>query len=715
MFELSVACKYLIPRRRQLSVSIISLISVLVIALVVWLIVVFFSVTDGLEKNWVHKLTALTAPLRITPTEAYYHSYYYQVDGISEASGYASKTIREKQEASTADPYDPILDEEIPSTWPTPDRDAEGNVKDLVKLVYGSLGEIHHVPGLQGQDFELTATHIRLNLFRPSTLLQAHPLYGGMAQSTLAYPAYLGNFEGNNSHFGQTLLPVEERDLSNFLSLIGFSSQDTNEEGESHNTPLKPKELQRRLKHFFDVVSVKRLQTRASGWTLPRQLFPAHALWNVCVILKDQEIVRLVIPQYAQDRLKVQRTLEEQGLTVISAQVSIEEEALTLLVPHHVPQPISPRLPLVVAGGASFAAQLDPRSLERARRVEDLRFQVEVPIQETLLQGNVFYRGLEIASATLLSTDASEASPPWIYRTTNAHGSAFVLPKSTEEGEGILLPKSFRDAGVLIGDRGSLSYLAPTASLLQEQLIPVYVAGFYDPGIIPIGGKFILANPDVTSLIRSSHQQEDRSMTTNGINVRFHQLDQADLVKAHLLEAFKNKGIQRYWNVETYREYEFTKEIMQELQSQKNLFMLIALVIIVVACSNIISMLIILVNDKKVEIGILRSMGASSKSIALIFGLAGAAIGVFGSVIGIVAAILTLHSLDTLVGWLSLLQGHDMFSATLYGQNLPHELSFEALSFVLMATVLISLLAGIVPAIKACLLRPTHILRASGG
>src|SRR5947209_69578 len=129
MFELSVACKYLMPRRRQISVSIISLISILVIALVVWLIVVFFSVTDGLEKNWVYKLTALTAPLRITPTEAYYQSYYYQVDGISEASNYSHKTIREKQETVSSDPYDSELDQELPPHWPPPDSYPDGTLK----------------------------------------------------------------------------------------------------------------------------------------------------------------------------------------------------------------------------------------------------------------------------------------------------------------------------------------------------------------------------------------------------------------------------------------------------------------------------------------------------------------------------------------------------------------------------------------------------------
>src|SRR5690348_1278274 len=96
MFELSIAFKYLTPRWRQLSVSIISLISILVIALVVWLIVVFFSVTYGLEKSWINKLIALTAPIRITPTEAYYDSYYFQADAISSSSDFNYKTIGEK-------------------------------------------------------------------------------------------------------------------------------------------------------------------------------------------------------------------------------------------------------------------------------------------------------------------------------------------------------------------------------------------------------------------------------------------------------------------------------------------------------------------------------------------------------------------------------------------------------------------------------------------
>ena len=143
------------------------------------------------------------------------------------------------------------------------------------------------------------------------------------------------------------------------------------------------------------------------------------------------------------------------------------------------------------------------------------------------------------------------------------------------------------------------------------------------------------------------------------------------------------------WRVETYQEFEFTKDLIQQLHSEKNLFTLISTVIIIVACSNIISMLIILVNDKKHEIGILRSMGATSLSIAAIFGICGIVMGTIGSIVGIIAALLTLHHLEYLVGLISGLQGYDLFNPVFYGETLPNEVSYEALLFVVFATAII--------------------------
>jgi lipoprotein-releasing system permease protein len=135
-------------------------------------------------------------------------------------------------------------------------------------------------------------------------------------------------------------------------------------------------------------------------------------------------------------------------------------------------------------------------------------------------------------------------------------------------------------------------------------------------------------------------------------------------------------------------------------------------IILIVACCNIISLLVLLVNDKKREIGILQAMGASHMSIAAIFGSCGMIMGILSSIIGIAAAVLTLHHIDAVVQLLSFIQGHDAFHAAFFGKSLPDHLSRNALTFILVTTPLLSFLAGLVPAIKACRLRPSVILRS---
>lgn len=538
MYELSVACKYLIPRWRQLSVSIISLVSMLVIALVVWLIVVFFSVKDGLENSWIDKLIALTAPIRITPTEKYFDSYYYLADGISSKSDFTLKTIGEKLHTDNADPYNADIDEEPPSTWSQPDLNSDGEVKDLVKMAFNIASQIPDTKNAAVSDYELTAANLKLRMVRPSVPNDKTPPQSKQTQQFIEQAAYLSSFDSNNPALSKTLLPLSPADVNNLEYMQGGSSNKIQDDPSKNILSLKEEGLPQRLMYV-----------------------------------------------------------------------------------------------------ASF-------------------------------QG----------------TDSIS-------------------------GEGILIPRSFKEGGVLIGDQGFLSYYSPTPTTIQEQRVPVYVAGFYDPGIMPMGGKFILASHQLAASIRASHNM-DESLLGNGLNMRFDNIGDAPKVKAALVKAFQNAGIDSYWSVETYQEYEFTKDLIQQLHSEKNLFSLISIVIIIVACSNIISMLIILVNDKKIEIGILRSMGANSGSIAMIFGLCGMVMGTIGSVIGIIAAVITLHNLDFLVGTISRIQGYELFNPVFYGNTLPNEISIEALGAVVIATALISLLAGIVPAVKASLLRPSTILRS---
>lgn len=504
MFELGIACKYLIPTWRQLSVSIISLVSTLVIALVVWLIVVFFSVKDGLENSWIEKIVALTAPIRITPTENYYRSYYYLIDSISSNSDYTTKSIGEKWKSTRTDPYDILSDEELPTYWPEPDLNAHGTLKDLVQEVFQLTLKPRGITNLQANDYETAIVNLKLTL--------RHGNDDPSKTQQLDQTAYLGSFDTDNPIIAKAIiLPV------------------------SSKSPLSV----------------------------------------------------LILP-------------DKKGIS---------------------------------------------------------------------------------------------------------------MPPRSAIGDPILLPKAFKDVGALIGDQGHISYYTPTPSTIQEQRAPVFVAGFYDPGIMPMGGKYILADKNLIGLIRSSYNPED-ALHANGINIRFDEIAEAPRIKQELQQDIIDHGLAPYWHVESYQDYEFSKDLIQQLQSEKNLFGLISLIIIFVACSNIISMLIILVNDKKLEIGILRSMGTTSLSIATIFGFCGMVMGALGSLIGIALAILTLRNVNELVDFISRIQGHELFNPVFYGNTLPTELSMEALLFVIITTAFISLLAGIIPAIKASTIHPSAILKA---
>lgn len=694
MFELSVAAKYLTPRWRQLSVSIISMISILVIAMVVWLIVVFFSVTNGLAKNWIEKLVGLTAPVRIIPTEAYYQSYFYQVDGISSVSEYTLKTIGEKLASPLSNPYDAAFDEEVPLQWPAPHIEENGELVDPVKKAFEQI----QAENLTASDYELTMANLRLRLLRSGTGVVQK------AQSFLNQAAYLGSLDETNTQLAKALIKYTPADIGNILRMTTVAADQQQDEAPERVFKASAEVIKERIQTFFNYASIQALRTPPNGFRLSKSLIPNAVSLKAYAVFRNGILVKVFLPLHEKDLPPDSQDLAYQNARLIKNNQSFE-----LRTDAEVAEIDPKRIPIILAGGVELEAEIIPESVSTVVDPSHLRFAIHFLLQGHHVAGELPLGHLEVAKATLV-TDFL-APPPvnlfWFYRVNGK----YVLPSPSEIGEAILLPKSFRDSGAFVGDAGSLSYYSPTISSIQEQRTPVFVAGFYDPGILPMGGKFVLATPQLTSQIRAS-QDTGEALVGNGINVRFENWENAEAIKKALQTRFDAAGISPYWKIETFREFEFTRDILQQLNSEKRLFSMLATIIIIVACSNIVSMLIILVNDKKLEIGILRSMGASSVSIALIFGICGIVMGLAGSFIGTAAAFLTLQNLQVLVDFISRVQGFEMFNPVFYGDTLPTDISLEAFLFVIVATVVISLVSGLVPAIKACLMRPSAILKA---
>src|ERR1700750_1747200 len=113
------------------------------------------------------------------------------------------------------------------------------------------------------------------------------------------------------------------------------------------------------------------------------------------------------------------------------------------------------------------------------------------------------------------------------------------------------------------------------------------------------------------------------------------------------------------------------------LEVQRNVMFLILTMIVLVAALNIVSGLIMLVKDKGQDIAILRTMGASQGAIMRVFLITGAAIGVVGTLAGVIVGLVISLNIESLERFLSWLTNTELFSPELYFlSKLPAEVDF---------------------------------------
>ncbi|HEX4535172.1 MAG TPA: lipoprotein-releasing ABC transporter permease subunit, partial [Rhizomicrobium sp.] len=148
------------------------------------------------------------------------------------------------------------------------------------------------------------------------------------------------------------------------------------------------------------------------------------------------------------------------------------------------------------------------------------------------------------------------------------------------------------------------------------------------------------------------------------------------------------------------------------VEVEKNVMFLILSLIILVAALNIISGLIMLVKDKAGDIAILRTMGATRGAVMRIFFIAGASIGIVGTLIGFIIGVVFCANIENIRQFLSSLTGTNLFNPEIYFlSQMPAEMDTgEVIAVVIMALTL-SFLATLYPSWRAARLDPVEALR----
>jgi lipoprotein-releasing system permease protein len=148
------------------------------------------------------------------------------------------------------------------------------------------------------------------------------------------------------------------------------------------------------------------------------------------------------------------------------------------------------------------------------------------------------------------------------------------------------------------------------------------------------------------------------------------------------------------------------------LEVERNVMFLILTLIILVAALNIVSGLVMLVKDKGGDIAILRTMGATRGAVMRVFLIAGASIGIFGTLLGFVVGVLFCQNIEAIRQFLSSLTGTQLFNPEIYFlSKMPAEMDSGEVIAVVAMSLSLSLLATLYPSWRAARLDPVEALR----
>jgi len=148
------------------------------------------------------------------------------------------------------------------------------------------------------------------------------------------------------------------------------------------------------------------------------------------------------------------------------------------------------------------------------------------------------------------------------------------------------------------------------------------------------------------------------------------------------------------------------------IRIEKTMVAIILMLIVAVAAFYLVAMLAMVVTDKRTDIAILRTLGASPPSVMLIFLVQGAVIAWFGVALGVVLGALIGHNAGAVAAFLERLFRFEFFDSTVYVvTRLPSELRAEQIGWIAGISMLITLLATVYPALRASRVPPADALR----
>jgi len=271
-----------------------------------------------------------------------------------------------------------------------------------------------------------------------------------------------------------------------------------------------------------------------------------------------------------------------------------------------------------------------------------------------------------------------------------------------DAGKGVAIGAKLAERlSLRIGDK--ITLIAPRGAETPFGVTPrmkaYTVAAIFQIGMATFDGSFVfMPLPEAQAYFNLDGQ-------ANVIEVYVDDPDHMDAMRERISAAERRPMIDTDWR-------QLNKSFFDVLAVEANVMFAILTLIVLVAALNIISGLIMLVQDKARAIAVLRTMGATRGAIQRIFLITGATIGVLGTACGLALGLVVAHNVEPIRQGLSWLIGVNLFPSEFYFlSQLPSRVEAHDVIAVVAMTLFLSLAATIYPSWRAARLDPVEALR----
>ena len=252
------------------------------------------------------------------------------------------------------------------------------------------------------------------------------------------------------------------------------------------------------------------------------------------------------------------------------------------------------------------------------------------------------------------------------------------------------------DKIVVMAPQGQVTPMGMVPRLKQFRVVGIFQVGMYEYD----ASLALIHMEDAAKLYRMGDK-------VSGVRLKLADLYKAPGIAREIATQLEGRG--------SFMVSDWTEQhanFFRAVQMEKRVMFIILTLIVAVAAFNIVSTLVMAVTDKRADIAILRTLGASPQSIMKIFTIQGALIGVIGTLIGAVGGILLALNIETVVPWVESTFGVQFLAKDVYYiSDLPSQLQWGDVVTITLVSLLLSLLATLYPSWRAARTNPAEALR----